>query len=49
MFAGLSPVQAAPDAILAVDLLGTATVLDAFEEVIATGGAGVFIPAWPDT
>jgi NAD(P)-dependent dehydrogenase (short-subunit alcohol dehydrogenase family) len=41
--AGLSPVQAAPDAILAVDLLGTATMLDAFAEVIAAGGAGVFI------
>lgn len=41
--AGLSPVQAAPGAILAVDLLGTATVLDAFGEVIAPGGAGVFI------
>jgi NAD(P)-dependent dehydrogenase (short-subunit alcohol dehydrogenase family) len=41
--AGLSPVQAAPDAILAVDLLGAATVLDAFEEVIAAGGSGVFI------
>jgi NAD(P)-dependent dehydrogenase (short-subunit alcohol dehydrogenase family) len=41
--AGLSPVQAAPGAILAVDLLGTATVLDAFGEVITAGGAGVFI------
>ncbi|MCW2881410.1 MAG: Short-chain type dehydrogenase/reductase [Sphaerisporangium sp.] len=41
--AGLSPVQAAPGAILAVDLLGTATVLDAFGEVIVAGGAGVFI------
>jgi NAD(P)-dependent dehydrogenase (short-subunit alcohol dehydrogenase family) len=41
--AGLSPVQAAPGAILAVDLLGTATVLDAFEDVIVAGGSGVFI------
>jgi NAD(P)-dependent dehydrogenase (short-subunit alcohol dehydrogenase family) len=41
--AGLSPVQAAPAAILAVDLLGTATMLDAFGEVIAPSGAGVFI------
>jgi len=41
--AGLSPVQAAPGAILAVDLLGTATMLDAFAEVIAAGGSGVFI------
>ena len=41
--AGLSPVQAPPGAILAVDLLGTATMLDAFEEVIAAEGSGVFI------
>lgn len=41
--AGLSPVQAQRDAILAVDLLGTALVLDEFERVIAPGGAGVFI------
>ncbi|HEY0803721.1 MAG TPA: SDR family oxidoreductase, partial [Pseudonocardiaceae bacterium] len=41
--AGLSPQQASAAAILAVDLLGTAIVLDAFEEVIAAGGAGVFI------
>jgi NAD(P)-dependent dehydrogenase (short-subunit alcohol dehydrogenase family) len=41
--AGLSPVQADPGAILAVDLLGTAAVLDAFAEVVAAGGAGVFI------
>lgn len=41
--AGLSPVQAPPAAILAVDLLGTALVLDAFGEVIAPGGAGLVI------
>lgn len=41
--AGLSPAQAPPAAILSVDLLGTALVLDAFGEVIAPGGAGVFI------
>lgn len=41
--AGLSPVQAPVGAILAVDLLGTAIVLDAFGAVIAPGGAGVFI------
>jgi NAD(P)-dependent dehydrogenase (short-subunit alcohol dehydrogenase family) len=41
--AGLSPVQAPVDAILRVDLLGTALMLDAFGEVIARGGAGVFI------
>jgi NAD(P)-dependent dehydrogenase (short-subunit alcohol dehydrogenase family) len=41
--AGLSPVQASVEAVLRVDLLGTALVLDAFAEVIAPGGAGVFI------
>ncbi|TFC52228.1 SDR family oxidoreductase [Cryobacterium sp. TMT1-21] len=41
--AGLSPVQASVDAILTVDLLGTALVLDAFGAVIAPGGSGVFI------
>ncbi|AWB96687.1 short-chain dehydrogenase [Agromyces badenianii] len=41
--AGLSPVQAPRDAILAVDLLGTALVLDEFERVIAPGGAGLVI------
>ncbi|MFB9308032.1 NAD(P)-dependent dehydrogenase (short-subunit alcohol dehydrogenase family) [Agromyces hippuratus] len=41
--AGLSPVQATRDAILAVDLLGTAHVLDEFERVIAPGGAGLVI------
>ncbi len=41
--AGLSPVQASPAAIARVDLLGTALVLDAFEQVIAPGGAGVVI------
>jgi NAD(P)-dependent dehydrogenase (short-subunit alcohol dehydrogenase family) len=41
--AGLSPAQASADAILAVDLLGTALVLDEFGEVIAPGGAGVVI------
>lgn len=41
--AGLSPVQAPVAAILRVDLLGTALMLDAFAEVVADGGAGVFI------
>lgn len=41
--AGVSPVQAPVEAILRVDLLGTAQVLDAFGEVVAPGGAGVFI------
>jgi NAD(P)-dependent dehydrogenase (short-subunit alcohol dehydrogenase family) len=41
--AGLSPVQASIEAILKVDLLGAALVLDAFGAVIAEGGAGVLI------
>jgi len=41
--AGLSPAQAAAEAILAVDLLGVALVLREFGEVIAPGGAGVVI------
>ena len=41
--AGLSPVQAKPAAILAVDLQGVAFVLEEFGRVIAPGGAGVII------
>ncbi|HUO21714.1 MAG TPA: SDR family oxidoreductase [Caulobacteraceae bacterium] len=41
--AGVSPSQAPPEVILAVDLYGTALVLEAFGEVIAEGGAGVVI------
>lgn len=41
--AGVSPSQAPPEAILAVDLYGTAVVLDEFGNVIASGGAGVVI------
>ncbi|WP_203803286.1 SDR family oxidoreductase [Mycobacterium heckeshornense] len=41
--AGLSPQQASAQAILAVDLLGVALVLDEFGAVIAPGGAGVVI------
>ena len=41
--AGLSLSQASAEAILAVDLLGVALVLDAFATVIAPGGAGVVI------
>lgn len=41
--AGLSPVQAPPAAILAVDLLGVALVLEEFGRVVAPGGAGVVI------
>jgi NAD(P)-dependent dehydrogenase (short-subunit alcohol dehydrogenase family) len=41
--AGVSPSQASPAAILAVDLYGTALVLEEFGKVIARGGAGVVI------
>jgi NAD(P)-dependent dehydrogenase (short-subunit alcohol dehydrogenase family) len=41
--AGVSPSQAPPAAILAVDLYGTALVLEEFGNVIAPGGAGVVI------
>jgi NAD(P)-dependent dehydrogenase (short-subunit alcohol dehydrogenase family) len=41
--AGLSPVQASAAAIVQVDLLGTAYVLDAFGALIGDGGAGVVI------
>ncbi|QHI98168.1 SDR family oxidoreductase [Xylophilus rhododendri] len=41
--AGVSPTQAAPATILAVDLYGTALVLEAFGMVIARGGSCVVI------
>lgn len=41
--AGLSPEQAVVEAILAVDLLGVALVLDEFGQVIDDNGAGVVI------
>src|SRR4051812_2983184 len=41
--AGVSPSQAPIEAILAVDLYGTAVVLEEFGNVIAPGGAGVVI------
>jgi NAD(P)-dependent dehydrogenase (short-subunit alcohol dehydrogenase family) len=41
--AGLSPTQASAAAILAVDLLGVALVLEAFAGVVAYGGAAVVI------
>ena len=41
--AGVSPSQAPPEVILAVDLYGTAVVLEEFGSVIAHGGAGVVI------
>lgn len=41
--AGVSPSQAPPAAILEVDLVGTAMVLEEFGKLIAEGGAGVVI------
>src|SRR4051794_5524742 len=41
--AGVSPSQASPATILAVDLYGTALVLEEFGNVVARGGAGVVI------
>lgn len=41
--AGLSPEQASAEAILRVDLLGVALVLEEFGRFIATGGTGVVI------
>ena len=41
--AGLSPNMAAPDKILAVDLLGTALVVEEFGSIIVHGGAGIVI------
>ena len=41
--AGLSPVQASPEAIFAVDLYGVAVVLEEFGQVIAAGGSGLVV------
>lgn len=41
--AGLSPTQASSEAVLRVDLLGVALILDGFGEVIAPRGAGVVV------
>jgi NAD(P)-dependent dehydrogenase (short-subunit alcohol dehydrogenase family) len=41
--AGVSPSQASPETILAVDLYGTALVLEEVGSVVARGGAGVVI------
>ncbi|MFZ2526252.1 MAG: SDR family oxidoreductase [Rhodococcus sp. (in: high G+C Gram-positive bacteria)] len=41
--AGLSPVQAPTEAVLQVDLLGVAIVLEEFARVVAPGGAGVVV------
>lgn len=41
--AGASPNQASPEHIIKLDLVGSAYALDAFGEVMATGGAGILI------
>jgi NAD(P)-dependent dehydrogenase (short-subunit alcohol dehydrogenase family) len=41
--AGVSPSQASPQQILAVDVYGTAVVLEEFGNIIARGGSGVVI------
>jgi NAD(P)-dependent dehydrogenase (short-subunit alcohol dehydrogenase family) len=41
--AGVSPSQASPATILAVDLYGTALVLEEFGNIVAPGGAGIVI------
>ena len=41
--AGLSPAQASPQAIIAVDLVGVANVLEEFGRVVASGGSGIVI------
>ncbi len=41
--AGASPNQASPEHILALDMVGTGYAVDAFGEVIASGGAGLII------
>jgi hypothetical protein len=41
--AGVSPSQAAPTTILAVDLYGTAVILEEFGKVIAQSGSAVVI------
>ena len=41
--AGVSPEQASVEAILAVDVLGVALVLEAFADAVAPGGAGVVL------
>jgi NAD(P)-dependent dehydrogenase (short-subunit alcohol dehydrogenase family) len=41
--AGVSPSQATVEVILAVDLYGTALVLEEFGDVVASGGAGIVI------
>ena len=41
--AGVSPIQATPEVVIDVDVVGTALVLEAFREVIAPGGTAIVI------
>ena len=41
--AGVSPAQASPEAIIAVDLVGVASVLEEFGQIVAPGGSGIVI------
>ncbi len=47
--AGLSPVQATPEQIVAVDVVGTALVLDAFEALVEPGTVAVCIASMAGT
>ena len=47
--AGVSPVQATPEQIVAVDVIGTARVLDAFEPYVASGTVAVCIASMAGT
>lgn len=47
--AGLSPAQSPTAAILAVDLVGVALVVEEFGKIVSSGGAGVVIASMPDT
>lgn len=47
--AGLSPVQASPEAIVAVDVMGTAHVLDEFAEIVRPGSVAVCIASMAGT
>jgi NAD(P)-dependent dehydrogenase (short-subunit alcohol dehydrogenase family) len=41
--AGVSPVQASKDTVIAVDLVGTAIAIEEFGRVVAAGGAGLVV------
>jgi NAD(P)-dependent dehydrogenase (short-subunit alcohol dehydrogenase family) len=47
--AGVSPVQATPEKIVAVDVIGTARLLDAFEPLVEPGTVGVCIASMAGT